>query len=69
MGLWKPFLKAGQLIQSPLAEAVAKNPALLKERRPVVITVEPSPGLDATVAMPPQTFEFMFIVAAMLWGW
>ena len=65
-GLWRPFLKAGLVIKSPLAEAVAKTPTMLKQRRPLVITMEPSAGLDATVTMTPPTFGFLFAAGALL---
>ena len=66
--LWKPYLKAAQVIQSPIARVVAKDPTLLQERRPLVVTLEPRSNLDATITMPPQTFGFLLIVAALLFG-
>jgi hypothetical protein len=66
--LWKPALRAAQVIQAPLAEVVARNPTLLQERRPLVLTLEPGPGLDANVSMPPSTFQFLLLVTAMLFG-
>jgi hypothetical protein len=66
--LWRPYLKAAQLAQSPLAALVARNAALFKERRPVVLTLEPAAGLDASITMPPATFAFLLAVAAMLSG-
>lgn len=66
--LWKPYLKAAQIIRGPLAEVVARNPTLLKERRPVVVTLEPSAGLDATVSVPPQTFFYLLAAASLLFG-
>jgi hypothetical protein len=61
--LWTPYLKAAQAVTSPLAELVSRRPALLKERRPLVVTMEPAAGFKATVTMPPQTFEFVTV-----WG-
>jgi hypothetical protein len=66
--LWKPYLKAAQVIQSPLATLVARHPALLKERRPLVITLEPDAALAATLTMPPPTFAFLLDVAAILFA-
>jgi hypothetical protein len=66
--LWKPYLKAAQVIDSPLGELVTKVPDLFKTRRPMVITVEPTPALDATVTMPPATFGFVFAIATLLFA-
>jgi hypothetical protein len=66
--LWRPFLKAAQVIQSPLADLVARNPALVKQPRPLVITLERSSALDATVTMPRPTFEFLVEVAGILFA-
>jgi hypothetical protein len=64
--LWRPYLKAAQVTQSPLAELVARNPALFKERRALVLTLERGPAIDATVTMPPATFAFLLAVIPML---
>jgi hypothetical protein len=66
--LWKPYLKAAQVVQSPLAELMARDPALVKRRRPLVVTLEPGATVDATVTMPPDTVTFLLAVAAMLFA-
>jgi hypothetical protein len=47
---------------------VARSPALVRDRRPLVITVEPTAGLDATVTMPPPTFGFLSVAVALLFA-
>jgi hypothetical protein len=66
--LWRPYLKAAQVSRTPLAQVVARNATLLKERRPVVVTIEPGPDLDATVTLPPQTFFYLLAVASLLFS-
>lgn len=65
-GLWKPYLKAAQVIRSPLSEMVARNPALFTQRRPLVLTLDGGGALDATVSLPPATVSFLVAVAALL---
>lgn len=66
MGVWAPYLKAAQVVQSPLSGLVARVPDLAKRRLPLVVTLEPTAGIDATVAMPTPTFSFLWGVAAVL---
>jgi hypothetical protein len=66
--LWKPYLKAAQVTQDPLAELVARDPALFDHRRPAVVTLEPGSPLDATITMPVETWHFLLAAALMLFG-
>jgi len=64
--LWRPYLKAAQVGRGPLAAMVSRNPALFKERRPLVLTLERGGVLDATVSLPPATFTFLVALASLL---
>jgi len=66
--LWKPYLKAAQVVESPLAGLVARRPDLIKVGRPMVITLEPGAALDATVTLPPVTVSFLLAVASLLFA-
>jgi hypothetical protein len=62
--LWAPYLKAAQVVSSPLAELVARTPGLLQRSRPLVATLDD----ELVVTMPLETVSFLLAVAGGLFG-
>jgi hypothetical protein len=65
MALYMPFVKASQFSGGDLSKQFAENPELLKKRLPLLLTLEPAPGLDATIKLPSDSFAIL--VALLPW--